>query len=324
VIANHGARDGFRQVLVSDTEWMKEMEQAFRAPRYDNYFRRHEQLAREGWKKAPKLSPGLVAIGLWSHGIQNVGEIRTYADLRMSEALQAASAGKAAEAEAILREITEFGRRMAAADGGPFDQAVAFGLTDRALEEFAKLYRTQGRAAEAKEIEVQLGEVRAEANARTRSYVAWRSDLTSVFRWKAIAIQASAIFALVLAMAIAISVLVLEAAAALRWKMTGVGRSMASRMADYGPALFLVASFVFLASFRPIASVFEQYRATEQSNGESLGLFWQVFVLGDVNPLSYFYEPYHQWLLGTTILAAIAVIVTLRGLLRRKVVVPGR
>jgi hypothetical protein len=65
---------------------MKEMDQAFRAPRYDNYFRRHEQLAREGWKKAPNLSPGLVAIGLWPHGIQYVAEIRTYAGLRVSQA----------------------------------------------------------------------------------------------------------------------------------------------------------------------------------------------------------------------------------------------
>jgi hypothetical protein len=322
-IANHGATDRFGKVLVSDTEWMKEMDEAFRAPRYDNYFRRHEQLAREGWKNAPNLSPGLIAIGLWSHGIQNVAEIRTYADLRVSQALQAASVGKAADAEAILREITAFGRGMAAADGGPLDRAVGFGLMDRGLEESAKLYRTEGRVDEAKEIEAQLGEVRAEAKAQTRSYIAWRSDLTSAFRWKAIAIQGSAIFALVLAMAVAISLLVLEAGAAFRWKMSGVGRWMACRVADYGPVLFLVTSVLFLASFRPIARAFEQYRSTEHSIDEGLGLFWQVVVLGDANPLSYFYESYHQWLIGTTILVAVAVIVTLRGLLRRKVAAAG-
>jgi hypothetical protein len=57
---------------------------------------------------------------------------------------------------------------MAAADGEPLDQAVGFGLTDRALEEFAKLCRTEGRVDEAKEIEAQFGEVRAKANAQTQ------------------------------------------------------------------------------------------------------------------------------------------------------------
>lgn len=34
--------------------------------------------------------------------------------------------------------------------------------------------------------------------------------------------------------------------------------------------------------------------------------------------MSYFYEPYHQWLVVTVALAALAVIVVARGLVRRK------
>ena len=126
--------------------------------------------------------------------------------------------------------------------------------------------------------------------------------------------------ALGLALAIAVSLLWLEMGVAFRWMAAGVGRRVACRIADWGPVLFLGSCGVMLCSFLPISDLFERYRATDQGNMEGLRLFWQLFLLYDANPLQYFYSPYHQWLIGTLGLAAVAVIVFVRGLMRRKAV----
>lgn len=313
-----GTAEGVGKVLGVDGEWMKEMDQALRAPKYDSYFRRHEELAREGWNKTPSLSPSLIAMSLWAHSIPDASQIQAYADLRVQEALRAGSAGKVTQAESALGEITNLGKRMTAGGSTLFDRGIGLGVTQRGLQGFEKLYSANGETNEVKEIDGQLRDVEASKRAQVHSYLGWMSNLVSGLRWKAVAVQASAILSLILAVAIALSLLVLEAGAAFGWKKSGVARSIACRVADYGPALFLVSGAIFLWSFRPMAEVFERYRSAELTNLESIGLFWELFALGDANPVSYFYEPYHQWLVVTVALAAIAVIVVARGLVRRK------
>ncbi|MGB2666339.1 MAG: hypothetical protein WAK48_20220 [Candidatus Acidiferrum sp.] len=313
-----GTAEGIGKVLGVDGEWMKEMDQALRAPNYDSYFGRHEELAREGWKKTPNLSPSLIAMSLWAHSIPDASQIQAYADLRVQEALRAGSAGKVRQAESALGEITNLGKRMTAGGSTLFDRGIGLGVTQRGLEGFEKLYSAKGEANEVKQIDGQLREVEASKREQVHFYVGWMSDLIRGLRWKAVAVQASAILSLILAVAIALSLLVLEAGAAFGCKKSGVGRWIACRVADYGPALFLVSGAIFLCSFRPMAEVFERYRSAELPNLESVGLFWELFALGDANPVSYFYEPYHQWLVVTVALAALAVIVVARGLVRRK------
>ena len=312
------------ETLGSDKEWMKEMETAFGAPKYDGYYRRHEELVREGWKRNPSLSPGLVAIGLWVRSIPDALQVQTYADLRVEQALQTGSAGKVDDAKAMLSEVTELGTRMLGADPTPFVQIVGLGLTKRGLEGFKKLYRAEGRTHEATETEVQLKEVEASSDGRVHSYMGWRSDVMSAVRRKALVVQLSAFLSILFAVTVVLSLLALEAGTAFRWKGSGMGRRIACGVANYGPALFLMSSVVFLWSFRPFAAIFAQYRTGELSNLESIGLFWELFTIGNANLLKYFYEPYHQWLIVTVALAAIAVVVIVRGLMRGKTIAPAR
>jgi hypothetical protein len=160
--------------------------------------------------------------------------------------------------------------------------------------------------------------MKASEDARVHSYLEWRSDITNRLSWRAKVFEHSAIFALFLGIAVLVSLLVLEAGAAVRWKAIGAGRWIACRVADFGPMLFLATSVVLLFSFRPIAQMFEQYRSAEQFNSEGMGMFWQVYLLGTMNPLAYFSQAYHQWLIGTIALAAIAVTVLVRGFTRQK------
>jgi hypothetical protein len=114
-----------------------------------------------------------------------------------------------------------------------------------------------------------------------------------------------------------LSFLTLEAAALFRWTRLGIGRWIACRTEDYGPALFLISSVVFLWSFRPFAAILAEYRASEVGNLEGMGLFWELFSIGNVTPARFFYEPYHEWLAVTIGLAGIAGIMVLRDFLRR-------
>jgi hypothetical protein len=315
-----GNPESIIEALASDKDWREEMDLAFLAPRYDGYFQRHVDLVREGWRKNPKLPPGLIATGVWTHSVPDFGNIREYADLRVSEALRAGAGGNPKEAETILGQITDFGNRMTAGSPDFFEHSMGIGVKKRGLEGFRQLYRANGQADKEKEIEAQLIEIKTNEDARVTSYIGWRTDVMNGFKWKATAVQISAVLALFLGIAIVFSLLMLEAGAAFRWKASGAGRWIACRVADYGPVLFLGASVFFLISFRPLAELFEQYRSAEQANAEAMGLFWRMYVLGDANPLAYFYNPYHQWLIGTIALAAIAVIVVARGWVRRKAI----
>jgi hypothetical protein len=170
-----------------------------------------------------------------------------------------------------------------------------------------------------REIEAQLLEVKA-SEEWVDSYLGRRTNVVSGFRWKATALQVWAILTLFLGVVVGLSLLVLEVAVAFRWNVTGVRRWIVRRMADYGPALFLCASLIFLISFRPLAEIFERYRSTALTNTEAMGLFWQMYVLGNASPMTYFYEPYHQWLMGTMALVAMVVIMLVRGLARQKTI----
>jgi hypothetical protein len=86
--------------------------------------------------------------------------------------------------------------------------------------------------------------------ARNTVAASWRSATVNGGR-RVFVVQISAILSILLAVAVVLSLLTLEAAAVFRWKRLGIGRWIACRMADYGPALFLISSVVFLWNFRP-------------------------------------------------------------------------
>lgn len=304
--------------LARNGEWMKAMEAAFRAPNYDNYFQRHQELAQEGWKKVPGISPGVIAIGLWAHGIPNTLQIQTFAEIRVREALQTGAAGNIKDAEAMLTEVTGLGQRISAAGTMPFEQLVGLGLMKRGMGGYEKLYRGSGRMKEADQEQARLSEVESATHKRIHSYIESRSEIVEELRWKAVVFQGAAILSLLLAMAIGLSLVVLETSAAIGRKSSGWSRRAICRFVDYGPAALLVTSAIFLWSFRPIAAVFEQYRSGELKQGEVLGLFWELFTLGTLSPAPYFSEPYYRWLLATMVLAGICVSVVVRGLTRAK------
>jgi tetratricopeptide (TPR) repeat protein len=313
--------DSLEGSLLKDSEWLSDMDKAFRAPRFDSYFERHEELAREGWKKTPGLSPGLIANSLWTHSIPDLPMIQAYTGSRVR---QTTSSGGIREAELTLNELIALGKH--ATDFGPTYLAKSIGITftNRGLAGLKKLYRESGQTDKERQAEAEMREVETASNSLVHTYIEERTRIASDFRRKAILLQISALLALFLAVASVFSLLVLESSPALRWSTSKLTRRIACTILDYGPALFLGASVIFLISFRPLAAVFEQIRSADDLGTQPTSLFWHLFALSDANPLLFFYEPYHQWLAGTVLLVVIALIVIVRGLVRPKAASPAR
>jgi hypothetical protein len=303
--------------LAKNRQWLKDMDAAFHAPKYDNYFQPHQELAREGWSKAPALSPGAIAVSLWSHNIPDATQIQAYGELRVREALQAGSTGRAKDAEDTLAEVAGLGKRMSDAGATPYERMVGLGLMKRGLEGYEKLYRASGQTKEANEIAAQLHEAETTTRGHIDGYIGWREEIVKGLWWKAVLLQAAGILSLLLMIATACSLVVLEVGTAIGRRLVWLRTAMC-KVVDYGPAVLVLTSLVFLWSFQPIARIFEQYRSGKSANMEMAGLFWQLFALRAVSLGWYFREPYYQWLLATILLVVIGAFLLVHGLLRAK------
>jgi hypothetical protein len=308
------------EALIQNGPWKQEMDAAFRAPNFDGYFQKHEELSQETWRKYPTLSPTLIAVPLWQqgNGSLNYMELRTYTDLRVNQALKAEEAGDIQAAETQLSEVVRVGKMISVAKGTEIERMFGAGVSKRGLSGFEKLYEATGNESGLNATRTQLHQVEAESSSRVQSYVGWREDIAKEFHKPALFVQRSVILCMVLALAVVLSLAMLEAGRIFRWKSSRPERRMMGFIADYGPVFLLLSCGVMLWSFRPIAEAFEQYRTAEQNRVQLFGLFWQIWQLGEMNQLTYFYDPYHRWLWGTILLSLLAVIVLVRGVMRRK------
>ena len=312
------------EALTSDKKWMDDMARAFHAPRYDSYVGRHRRLTREGWQKAPSLSPSLVVYSLWSHRIPELFQIKAYANLQIKLALQQGQASQTNLAEETLGEVTNFGERMTQSGETDIEKLTGLTVTRLGLQGLEKLNISAGRNNDAGKVNSRLERLeKVEATrARLRSALPMPpQDTLNAYERNARWVQASAISALSLAVLTLLSLFVLEVGSGFWWFTSGWKRRLVCAAADYAPLLFLAASAVLLVSFRPFASVLEQYRAGNPLATESASFIWPLVMLNRVGPLSYLPGPpgeYAAWFALTIALSFIAVVVIVRGGLRRQ------
>jgi hypothetical protein len=182
IVAHSAREEALRDVLTSDQQWLKEMDEAFRAPRYDSYSKQRGELIREGWRKTPNLSPTLAVYGLVMHRLPDLFEIKTYADLRIREALEAGGTGKVPQAEQILGEVLAFGKRMSEGGGTDADRLIGFEVVRQDLMGLSKLYTDVGRRNDAKNVEAQLQEVELSTKKLTHTHRGFRPTLGGATR----------------------------------------------------------------------------------------------------------------------------------------------
>ncbi len=301
-------RGGRIQVLVNDEKWVREMDRAYHASRYDSYYGRHNELTREGWRQTPSLSPTLIAVGMGAHRIPNAFLIYTYADLLIGQALQEGAGGHVEQGKEILSGVTEFGKRMTEQGQMEIEQIIGLSVTGRGLDGLKKLYSAAGREDEANRVTSQVQDLQLKSKSLMAFYhEEWLKGIQKYER-RARLVQWSAIAALLLCLGVVLSLFALGAGAALSWQKSWTVTRLARRVADYGPLLFLITSVTFVLSFRPFAEVMEQYRSTVQSGAETRTFLWPLFVLDFVNPLDHFSGPQRQWVLWWVVLIVLAAI----------------
>ena len=310
--------DVLEATLADDDKWMELMGRAFRAPRYDSYYDKHQELSREVWSRERDLGLAPVVYSLWSHSMPSVTEIVTFAKLRIREAGEKRAANHPEQAEQILGEIQSFGERMSAGTAPGIEKMTGLDVARRGVEELQKLYASTGREAEARDAAAELARIEARKTQMANSFVPVYAAAVEPYGRRAVFVQCAALFGIFSGLATLFCLLSLELGAGLSQQGTGIGRRVLRLAADYGPLLFLVSSAGFLLSFRPFAGFLTEYRAANSPSIDPRVFAGRLFALEAANPLAVLGDAYVRWLVLTVTLAAIATGVLLRGILRGK------
>jgi hypothetical protein len=308
--------------LTNDSKWLSEMDAAFNAARYDSYKDRRREIFREGWERKPALSPALAAMGGYLDFFPSMFELKAYGEMRVHKARLAAAAGHMDQAEKTIGAVTAFGERMSKeTDASEFQQWCGLDLTRRGLEGLREIYAGAGRQNEAEAVASQIRDIDATTTKLRQDFPKYHKEDWQASEKRAVLVHVSSILAAFLAVAILISLCILELSSALLWQKKGARRTVACQIVNYGPVLFLAATVTFLISFEPFATALQQYRSANLSRIELRSSSIELDALQGMNPLSYFSESssdYFLWMVATVLLSGIALIVIVRGMIRRK------
>lgn len=103
----------FLDALAKETEWRKEMEAAFSAPRYDSYVDQHFDLFRRVLRQRHWDHPAVVLTLGEMMSIPNLLWLRTYTNMVVLKlGAEAEAKGRLNEAIETYRKVDEFGNRM--------------------------------------------------------------------------------------------------------------------------------------------------------------------------------------------------------------------
>jgi len=316
----HGVKkDGPRELLGSNPEWMALMESAFTAPRYDSYFQRHYQLARTVWNRERTLPPTIVLYGMWQHAFPSLFNIRTYSEIEIAKAQKARKEGDSKRAESLLSGMDAFGMRMADANGADIEKLIGLAIARSANKEMANLYEAPDKTEDAQRVAKRLEQIEGRIQESRRALNLSRNARAQAFRKEAVFVQAFGTLSVLAAFATLAGILLLELWPGRIRNAKTIWRRAACWAADYAPTTLLVASGAFLVSFLPFQSAFEEYRTSN-------------FVFGDEQVLtdamwSLFEIPSHVagvdgavelWYFVTIALSALLVIVLARGFYRMR------
>jgi hypothetical protein len=300
-------------LLASDYEWMNLMAQASTAPRYDSYLQRHSELTFSLWSRERYLSPSLALIRLSTQHIPNLLNIRTFSKIQIREAEKAAAVGDWNEADRMLSEVDLFAERVVSANSTKIEKLIAWALARDANQERVKLYAAAGRAADTKKAELRIHQIDEIINVAARKphdgrYQAFR-------RW-GILLQGFGVVAAMAGCAGFVAVLLLEFLQANRSRRRTQWRRLLPWLADYAPAVFLLASSGFLMSFLPYAHAISSSFAW--SNGLRNEDLISDALLGVIAVPRFLLQPVLIWSSITAGLAAIAILITGRSIYRNK------
>jgi hypothetical protein len=305
--------------LASDPQWTALMQRAFRAPRYDSYFRRHCELTADVWSRESYLSPSIIVYGLWSHAIPNLMHVKMFAMITIHRAQEARAAGHLEQAEEELSEVASFGRRMDDQSATDIERIIALNLSAEAVRELGSLYANSGRIKESQEAAAKLQKIEERQSAFRPYFTAEDEVQKRVFQRYALLVQGSVLLMAIAAIVTLIGVLALELSRRKSRARKTTWRRALCLTVDFAPATLFAASIAFLLSFRPFERVLAESRSAVHGSSNFRHLataLWSLFEIPE------FVEGADTgvsiWLLITVALTVIAVFIVVRSFYRAR------
>ncbi len=306
--------------LASDSTWIAHMDRAFRAPRYDSYFTRHCELTREVWNREQSLSPSVAFFSLWSHSLPDWLSIKTYANVLVQNAQEASVAGHPKDAENLLQQLDSFGRRLTEQSETDSERLMGLKLSWQAASELRNVYLSAGKTSESMVATQRLQQIDSRRDTLIHSFRGIKPPQVRKLERRAIFVQFSAVFAVLLSLATAFSLLALELRREKQSNRRLRLRGAICLAVDWAPVALLAACIALLWAFQPFASILRSAHSVGSASAawhtmHFEGLFLLSTTLG---PLFDPFTPYHLWQVSTYTLLALAVFLLFRGFLRHK------
>lgn len=256
----HHANDSDFRTLGSDPQWMALMARAYAAPKYDSYFGKHIGLMQTVWNRNPNLPPEIPLMGLWSHAIPNLLQIRLYAEIQLNAAKKALAAGNTKQAEVLAQGVATFGARMTNSSATMIEELIGVAISRMADKEFAEIYTAEGKPEEARRATAHMDELEQATRHRFGRDDAGRAERARTFERQAVLVQGSAILSGLALVCGIVGIFALEVWRGKPAAQAGLWGRVMCFAADWAPVTLLVASGAFLVGFLPFQKVLADFR----------------------------------------------------------------
>ncbi len=306
--------------LAANSVWVSHMDRAFRAPRYDSYFNRRWQLTQEVWNRNPNLSVALIFNSLWARPLPDFLSIKTYANILVQKAHQAAGAGHPEQAESLLREVDSFGGHVTEQGELNLEKLLGLDISRRATDELRDFYQRLDRIGQSQEAAKRLQQIDDRRDGQLHSFHRIEEPRLHALERSGLRVQISAILALLSACLAAVCLVALE----WRSRKSAARRVLLRRVvclaADWVPAALLIASVGLLWFFQPYAEILHSARTITSGSAAWYSMhFGGLFTLSSsLGALEEPFTPIHFWQAFICALVALALFIFVRGLFRLK------
>jgi hypothetical protein len=265
------------QILTSNSEWVTLMDKAFRAPTYKSFFDEHQELNREVWRRNPQLS--LITVSdMWRHAVPNLLSLKLYAKVLVEQAEEERAAGHLERAQELLSETEGFGKRMEEdSKRGPWLTGFGLSIEHESALGWKAFYEKTGQTARAQAAAQELAEIEQRGAAMVSENQRRWAQRPRLERsgW---AVQVSALLVVLTALVAALGIGLFEIWPGVARNATATRRVL-SGVADFAPAVALLASAAFVLSFLPYARAMAAFREGSGGAANLLQLstaFWSL------------------------------------------------
>lgn len=250
------------QRLADNPRWMALMQRAFAAAKYDSYLGKHIRLMQAVWNRNPNLPPDIILMGLWSHAIPNLYQIRLYGRIQLNAAKKALAAGDTKRAEALAQGVATFGTRMISSSGTMIEELIGVSISHMADKEFAEIYTAEGKPEEARRATAHRDELEQATRHRFGRDEEGRAARARTFDRQAVVLQGSVIVGGLALLCAVVGIFSLEVWRGKPAAQPGLWRRALCFAVDWAPATLLVATGAFLVCFLPFQKVLADFRVS--------------------------------------------------------------